>query len=1280
VPYPLEELDPLARVRAKARRIALLSGQAPAAPESVLTDPEVDSLLWKITKPTLGIASGVANLMDIPGSAVRDIAGGRKPWDQLFSPFSSDDRLTGRDLLRQYGLAGKRDTWGNFLAGIGLEIAGDPLTYLGGLGVIGKGLKAAGLLGDVAKYARPAVGRLRPGLREAMLTVRPLDIVQRAATPQDMLQNFARLRAAGITGTMWGEPIAGGVVRLRGPLRALALGREYMLTGRPAHAVARGLDVAERSLPRLPVVGALETMRRGLFGARYRGQMDPYAQELAARVTEETRRIMPESRMAGFAEEESLGQALRSFGTVNEQEIMASARRRIVDPAEAVLARARGMVEPRASLDWNAFDALAAAHPLAGSRVIRRALPIQHSGTLTELAVPVGGRRRTAELAVANLEEARSVSHTIKDNAKRGFAGGFYNVRVHDTGFGYEVRWGREQVGEAIVYRPTLTSQERLKKALGRFHAAENEFAALDVAEEVRRVSNVVARTIGETGDVAQAAALADLRISGAGSVPDVVQAIQDGNRQGFGDLLEMGAASRWLDDSIGTELRHVPRSADIGRLSYRDRQAVEAALNREAQSRGVPVENLDKATIRRVSEEVAPTRAYRVAATRGPAVLARTKQTAGLPSVVIDQMLTDPALRATGEHGLATAAQHILDTDYVKWLDPTYESSTLPQVAYSLARWTERNAGRPGFPEMLQRETARLAVSPNAANAISQHAWELAQHIRSSSRRPRYTHEMIVDQLRYREALSRNKAMLLAVHSYLRQNAGKGAVSLEEVYRQANMEPAAALQYFARTAGLTVEQAQRLGVSQQVANGVSAVMKTQPGSAWGQAVGDTIDWVLDLYRSNYTLPFLSYHARNLGSGQYVNVATGAMQSPRDLLLYTQQFPTTHRLLREAERAHRSGVPSNNPILQELEAHEVIHAARGGQAIDTQRGFMDVTPSGGLLPEEYFGSVARAQKKMLAVAGRAQHLVEWHNRVPLYLYFRAKGYTALQAALEVKNRHFDYRDLTPFERTIMRRSVLFYSFSRFMAPLILENLIQRPGGALAQTLRVMSRSRETTRQPIPEYMEETTMVPLGRDEEGTLRFITGFGLPLEDTLKFVRSPTYQLLSRTPPPIQGVLELGFGRSIFQRGRELEDLDPPLARLVAKVRGQTGRIEGFHPLIEQTFAKSPLSRYGSFAGQLAELAHGDWRQIPNLVSGLRVARVTKPVQEAIIRERNIEAFKALGGETFRRTYLPEGIREQASPEQLRQIEQHEALTEWLLERSRQRRASRELARRP
>lgn len=75
--------------------------------------------------------SAVGNVLDLPGSSVRDVLVGKNPFDQYLTPMSHDNRASGRDVARHYGVAGNEDTWGNFAGGLGVEIATDPLNLIG---------------------------------------------------------------------------------------------------------------------------------------------------------------------------------------------------------------------------------------------------------------------------------------------------------------------------------------------------------------------------------------------------------------------------------------------------------------------------------------------------------------------------------------------------------------------------------------------------------------------------------------------------------------------------------------------------------------------------------------------------------------------------------------------------------------------------------------------------------------------------------------------------------------------------------------------------------------------------------------------------------------------------------------------------------------------------------------------------------------------------------------------------------------------------------------------
>lgn len=177
LPQPDEEMDPL--------------GLVPLGPRKpTLSDlmPEEEKKGWLKTLASMGASglSGLGWILDTPGSMVRGtLSGGLgKGLSALWE--TTDERVDGRELARQYGLADKRDGWLNYAGGLATEIALDPLTYasFGLNAVLGKGAKtaagkaaqAAGLLDDFDLYAKNVKGM---GTRQAM----------REATARELLTN-----------------------------------------------------------------------------------------------------------------------------------------------------------------------------------------------------------------------------------------------------------------------------------------------------------------------------------------------------------------------------------------------------------------------------------------------------------------------------------------------------------------------------------------------------------------------------------------------------------------------------------------------------------------------------------------------------------------------------------------------------------------------------------------------------------------------------------------------------------------------------------------------------------------------------------------------------------------------------------------------------------------------------------------------------------------------------------------------------------------------------------
>ena len=179
LPVEDDELEPFGVMSLGSRKPKL---------SDLMPEEEQSSMLGKLAEMGTSGLAGLGWILDTPGAMVRGLLseGPGKAVSALWD--TSDERVTGRELLRQYGMAGKEDNWNNFGGGLAAEIFLDPLTYASfGLNQLvgapaktfaGHAAQKAGLLNDFDLFAR---NTMNMGRREAM----------RKATPKSILDNMA---------------------------------------------------------------------------------------------------------------------------------------------------------------------------------------------------------------------------------------------------------------------------------------------------------------------------------------------------------------------------------------------------------------------------------------------------------------------------------------------------------------------------------------------------------------------------------------------------------------------------------------------------------------------------------------------------------------------------------------------------------------------------------------------------------------------------------------------------------------------------------------------------------------------------------------------------------------------------------------------------------------------------------------------------------------------------------------------------------------------------------
>ena len=251
------------------------------------------------------------------------------------------------------------------------------------------------------------------------------------------------------------------------------------------------------------------------------------------------------------------------------------------------------------------------------------------------------------------------------------------------------------------------------------------------------------------------------------------------------------------------------------------------------------------------------------------------------------------------------------------------------------------------------------------------------------------------------------------------------------------------------------------------------------------------------------------------------------------------------------------------------------------------------------------------------VAGRkASSNIEDFMRGAQYQGLLRQGYSPEMAARQIDRFHFNYQDLTPFEKHWMRRAVPFYTFARKNLPLQMETLASRPGAFSTPFKPAMVNRAD--QEYVPDYLSSGFVSPLGPEQDGKRRFLSSLGLPQEEAFKELQlwngvpdlaGTAMHYASNLNPLIKGPLEQMTDRQFFS-GRKLSDLKP-----TGTGRGLASMFsDEYAQPISQLIANTPLTRFATSADKLLDttgIASGGrkpgWATALNLLTGARVTDV-------------------------------------------------------------------------
>lgn len=405
-------------------------------------------------------------------------------------------------------------------------------------------------------------------------------------------------------------------------------------------------------------------------------------------------------------------------------------------------------------------------------------------------------------------------------------------------------------------------------------------------------------------------------------------------------------------------------------------------------------------------------------------------------------------------------------------------------------------------------------------------------------------------------------------------------------------------------------------------------------------------DGTTNLFKGGITAPFPAFHGRNLMSGLFnmwrdgvpmgdvVRVGAdmlrlqrgGSLSAEAAARLYPGLTPeaASRELVKElmaskvsftrnTQVADTVGGPAVKWGVLAKDMPDVGGAVRplADDAADFGRTYLGL-PGGGTNwdPRGIAGIGERTADTFAPVAGgrKLGNAIEDWLRGTHFLSKRLAGETPDAAKLAVMKYQLDYSAMTEFERQVMKRFFPFYAFSRRNLPPLLEDLATRPA-KLAATTRVVTGSR-TEGEFVPPWVAEGSSVRLPGAPDGKARFISSFGLPIEDegvkTLGAlaqgdVRRVFQQLFGMGQPLAKLPAELATGTQMYS-GRPLSSLSPfEFTTLGGLVPDDYARVAS------QTLSNTPLSRVASTVNRFTDSRENLGTDLLSLGIGSRITDV-------------------------------------------------------------------------
>lgn len=292
-----------------------------------------------------------------------------------------------------------------------------------------------------------------------------------------------------------------------------------------------------------------------------------------------------------------------------------------------------------------------------------------------------------------------------------------------------------------------------------------------------------------------------------------------------------------------------------------------------------------------------------------------------------------------------------------------------------------------------------------------------------------------------------------------------------------------------------------------------------------------TFDSIQNMWKGTATYWNVAFHTRNMISNTWQNYLAGVTNP----LVYKEARDIQSSIAHGIELTANQSKIWKEYIDQGLQKVGQMSGDIGKRLEDELMSWTD------LIKRDGAGGIVNGFNRNM---GRVGEQVEGWAKLSHFISKRADGLSPFDAGQSVKKYLFDYQDLAPMERDLIKRVIPFMTWSRKNIPMELDTFIHSPAKqAVVQHIKdnvEVYAGNDNMQKILPSWLKDASPIYVG-EKDGKHRYVKLDALlPVTDLMK-LGSGVQGMFEQISPVLKLLTELPMNKTFFMPGADITKQD-------------------------------------------------------------------------------------------------------------------------------------------